>query len=104
MTHRNDQVWFITGANKGLGSAIAKEALDRGYKVVATGRNPESARKTLGNSPNLLISKIDITNDEQVQSAVKAALARFGRIDVLVNNAGYGLLGFFEETSERLIR
>ena len=104
MTQKTDQVWFITGANKGLGAAIAKEALDRGYKVVATARNPESAGKILGNFPNLLIAKLDITNDEQVQSAVKAALDRFGRIDVLVNNAGYGLLGFFEETSEKLIR
>ena len=104
MTQKNDQVWLITGANKGLGAAIAKEALDRGYKVVATARNPESAGKILGNFPNLLIAKLDITNDEQVQSAVNTALDRFGRIDVLVNNAGYGLLGFFEETSEKLIR
>jgi NAD(P)-dependent dehydrogenase (short-subunit alcohol dehydrogenase family) len=104
MTQKNNQVWLITGANKGLGAAIAKEALDRGYKVIATARNPESAAKILGNFPNLLIAKLDITNDEQVQSAVKAALDRFERIDVLVNNAGYALLGFFEETSEKLIR
>ena len=87
MTQKNDQVWLITGANKGLGAAIAKEALDRGYKVVATARNPESAAKILVNFPNLLIAKLDITNDEQVQSAVKTALDQFGRIDVLVNNA-----------------
>ncbi len=104
MTQKNDQVWFITGANKGMGAAIAKEVLDRGYKVVATARNPVIAEKILGNSPNLLIAKLDITNDEQVQSGVKAALDRFGRIDVLVNNAGYALLGFFEEMSEKLIR
>jgi NAD(P)-dependent dehydrogenase (short-subunit alcohol dehydrogenase family) len=104
MTQKNKQVWFITGANKGLGAAMAREALDRGYKVVATARNPESAEKILGNFPNLLIAKLDITNDEQVRSSVKAALDRFGRIDVLVNNAGYGLLGFFEETSEEMIR
>ena len=104
MTQKNDQVWFITGANKGMGAAIAKEALDRGYKVVATARNPERAGEVLGGSPNLLIVNLDITNDEQVQSAVNAALDRFGRIDVLVNNAGYALLGFFEEMSEKLIR
>jgi NAD(P)-dependent dehydrogenase (short-subunit alcohol dehydrogenase family) len=104
MTQKNDQVWFITGANKGMGAAIAKEALSRGYKVVATARNPESAGETLGNSPNLLIAKLDITNGEQVQSAVNGAMDRFGRIDVLVNNAGYALLGFFEEMSEKLIR
>lgn len=101
---RNDQVWFITGANKGIGAAIAKEALDRGYRVVGTARNPESATRILGSSPNLFIAKLDITNDEQVQSAVAAAVDRFGRIDVLVNNAGYAQLGFFEETSEKLIR
>lgn len=104
MSQNNDQVWFITGANKGLGAAIAKEALNRGYNVVATARKPEEIEKTLGKSPNLLPVKLDITNDEQVQSSVDAALERFGRIDVLVNNAGYGLLGYFEEISEKLIR
>jgi NAD(P)-dependent dehydrogenase (short-subunit alcohol dehydrogenase family) len=91
-------------ANKGLGAAIAKEALDNGYKVVTTARKTEGMRDTLGDSPNLLISNLDITNEEQVQSAVNNALEKFGRIDVLVNNAGYGQLGYFEETSEELIR
>jgi NAD(P)-dependent dehydrogenase (short-subunit alcohol dehydrogenase family) len=104
MEHRNDQVWFITGANKGIGAAIAKEALDKGYKVVATARNTEGMETTLGESSNLLITNLDITNQEQVQSSVGLALERFGRIDVLVNNAGYGQLGYFEETSEELIR
>jgi NAD(P)-dependent dehydrogenase (short-subunit alcohol dehydrogenase family) len=104
MSEKNNQVWFITGTNKGMGAEIAKEALSKGYKVVATARNSESARQILGNSPNLLIVSLDITNDEQVQSAVTAAVNRFGRIDVLVNNAGYALLGFFEEMSESLIR
>lgn len=104
MTNKNDQVWFITGANKGLGAAIAKEALDKGYKVVATARKTEGMEETLGDSPNLLVTKLDITNDEQVQSSVNAALDKFGSIDFLVNNAGYGLLGYFEEMSEDLIR
>jgi NAD(P)-dependent dehydrogenase (short-subunit alcohol dehydrogenase family) len=104
VSESNDQVWFITGANKGMGAAIGKEALNRGYKVVATARNREEARQILGNSPNLLIAELDITSDEQVQSAVASAMDRFGRIDVLVNNAGYALLGFFEEMSEKLIR
>lgn len=104
MAEKNDQVWFITGANKGMGAAIAKEALDRGHKVVATARNPKSAAEILGDSPNLLIVKLDITDDEQVRLAIIAAIDRFGRIDVLVNNAGYALLGFFEEMSEKLIR
>jgi len=104
MTQKDDQVWLITGTNKGMGTAIAKEALDRGYKVVATARDPESAGKVLDDSPNLLIARLDITDDEQVRSAVNAALGRFGRIDVLVNNAGYALLGPFEEMSEKQIR
>lgn len=104
MTQENNQVWFITGANKGLGAALAKEALGRGYRVVAAARNPESAQKVLGNSPDLLTVKLDITDDGQVGAAVKAGLDRFGRIDVLVNNAGYGLVGHFEEMSEALIR
>ena len=104
MAEKNGQVWFITGANKGLGAAIAKEALDRGYRVIATSRNPQKAVEVLGSSPNLLTLQLDITDEGQVESAVKAALDRFGRIDVLVNNAGYALLGFFEEMSEKLIR
>jgi NAD(P)-dependent dehydrogenase (short-subunit alcohol dehydrogenase family) len=104
MLERNDQVWFITGTNKGMGAAIAKEALNRGYKVVATARNPQNAGEILGSSPNLLIAKLDIADDGQVRSAVAAAMDRFCRIDVLVNNAGYALLGFFEEMSEKLIR
>jgi NAD(P)-dependent dehydrogenase (short-subunit alcohol dehydrogenase family) len=104
MKKTNDQVRFITGANKGIGAAIAKEALNRGYKVVATARKTEGMESTLGESPNLLITNLDITNQEQVQSSVGLALERFGRIDVLVNNAGYGQLGYFEETSEELIR
>lgn len=104
MMQTNDQVWFITGANKGLGAAFAKEALDKGYKVVATARKTEGMEKTLGDYPNLLILSLDITNEEEVQTSVNAALDRFGRIDVLINNAGYSQLGYFEETSEYLIR
>jgi len=72
--------------------------------VVAAARKSEGIEKIFGESPNLLIVKLDITNDAQVQSSVSAALTRFGQIDVLVNNAGYGLLGHFEEMSEKLIR
>ncbi|MCJ8009687.1 SDR family oxidoreductase [Lederbergia wuyishanensis] len=104
MKKSSEQVWFITGANKGIGAAIAKEALNKGYKVVATARKTEGMEKTLGESPNLLITSLDITNEGKVQSSVKAALERFGTIDVLVNNAGYAQLGYFEETSEGLVR
>jgi NAD(P)-dependent dehydrogenase (short-subunit alcohol dehydrogenase family) len=97
---RDQKVWFITGGNKGLGAAMVKEALANGYNVVASARSVESAEKNLGTHPNLLIVKLDITNEEQVQAAVSAAMERFGQIDVLVNNAGYGLLGYFEEMSD----
>ena len=100
----NQKVWFITGGNKGLGAAMVKEALDKGYNVVASARSVEAAEKTLGTHPNLLLVKLDITDDEQVKEAVSATIERFGQIDVLVNNAGYGLLGYFEEMSEDSIR
>lgn len=98
------KVWFITGANKGMGAAIVKEALAQGYQVVAAARKVEEAESHLGSHPDLLIVKLDISNDGQVAGAVKATLDRFGRVDVLVNNAGYGLLGHFEEMSEGSIR
>lgn len=100
----NQKVWFVTGGNKGIGAAIVKEALAQGYNVVAAARKIEEAEQNLGTHPNLLIVKLDITNDAQVEAAVKAAMDKFGRIDVLVNNAGYGLLGHFEEMSEASIR
>lgn len=98
------KVWFVTGANKGIGSAIVKEALTQGYNVVATARKKEEAEQNLGSHPNLLIVRLDINNDDQVKEAVKATVDKFGRIDVLINNAGYGLLGYFEEMSEESIR
>lgn len=104
MNENTQQIWFVTGASKGIGAAITKEALENGYKVVAAARNSEAARKALGESPNLLCVKMDLTEAQSVRSAVKEAVDAFGRIDVLVNNAGYGLLGYFEEFSEELIR
>jgi NAD(P)-dependent dehydrogenase (short-subunit alcohol dehydrogenase family) len=100
----NQKVWFITGGNKGMGAAIVKEALVQGYNVVAAARKIEEAELNLGSHPNLLIVKLDINNDKQIEDAVKATIDKFGRIDVLVNNAGYGLLGYFEEMSEESIR
>ena len=66
----NDQVWFITGANKGLGAAIAKEAFGRGFKVVAAARDPESAKNALGKSSNVLPVKLDLTDEAHIQAAV----------------------------------
>lgn len=100
----NQKVWFITGSNKGIGAAIAKEALAQGYNVVSASRKIDEAKKNLGTHPNLLIVKMDVTDDGQIDEAVKSTIDKFGKIDVLVNNAGYGLLGSFEEMSEDIIR
>src|ERR1700689_3629559 len=99
------KVWFITGAGRGMGVDIAKAALAAGYKVVATGRSPEKVAEALGKSGNLLIVKLDITKPADAESAVKAAVEKFGRIDVLVNNAANFYAGFFEElTPEQMER
>jgi len=93
------KVWFITGAGRGMGVEIAKAALAAGYKVVATGRNTDKVTQAVGESADLLAVKLDITNPADAEAAVKAAVDRFGRIDVLVNNAGNFYAGFFEEIS-----
>ena len=94
----NDKnVWFITGAGRGMGVDIAKAALAAGYRVVATGRNTDAVAKVLGKDDDLLVVKLDITRPDDAKAAVAAAAKRFGRIDVLVNNAGNFYAGFFEE-------
>jgi NAD(P)-dependent dehydrogenase (short-subunit alcohol dehydrogenase family) len=93
------KVWFITGAGRGMGTDIARAALAAGNAVVATGRNPDAVRKAVGDADNLLVVKLDVTNPQDADAAVKAAADRFGRIDVLVNNAGNFYAGFFEEIS-----
>jgi NAD(P)-dependent dehydrogenase (short-subunit alcohol dehydrogenase family) len=91
--------WFITGAGRGMGVDIAKAALAAGHNVVATGRNPDAVVRAVGQNDDLLVRKLDITSLEEAQAAVEAAVDRFGRIDVLVNNAGNFFAGFFEELS-----
>ena len=99
------KIWFITGAGRGMGVDIAKAALAAGYKVVATGRNTDKVAAALGNSANLLVVKLDITKPADADSAVKATLEKFGRVDVLVNNAANFYAGFFEElTPEQMER
>ena len=97
------RTWFITGASRGFGALIAQEALEKGDAVVATARDPKSVTARLGDHPNLLAVALDVTREYQAYEAVKAAVERFGHIDVLVNNAGYGLLGAVEEASAQEI-
>ncbi len=92
------KIWFVTGASRGFGAEIAQAILAAGDKVVATARKVETL-EFLGKSDDLLTVPLDVTDPEQAQHAVTAAVNRFGGIDVLVNNAGYGLLGAVEESS-----
>jgi NAD(P)-dependent dehydrogenase (short-subunit alcohol dehydrogenase family) len=92
-------VWLVTGAGRGMGVDIARAALAAGYEVVATGRNPEKVVEAVGESDDLLTVKLDVADPADARAAVQAAVDRFGRIDVLVNNAGNFYAGFFEEIS-----
>ena len=92
-------VWFITGAGRGLGIDIAQSALAAGHHVVATGRDPKKVLDAIGEHENLLTVALDITDQDAADAAAQAAVDRFGRIDVLVNNAGNFYAGYFENTS-----
>jgi NAD(P)-dependent dehydrogenase (short-subunit alcohol dehydrogenase family) len=91
------KVWFVTGAGRGMGVDIARAALAAGHAVVASGRNPERVAAAVGGHDDLLTVALDVTDPGSAQAAVDAAVERFGRIDVLVNNAGNFYAGFFEE-------
>jgi NAD(P)-dependent dehydrogenase (short-subunit alcohol dehydrogenase family) len=95
----NNKVWLITGAGRGMGLNITKAALAAGFKVIATGRNPDKVMQATGEHPNLLVVKLDITNVSDADAAVQATINKFGRLDVLVNNAASFYAGYFEELS-----
>jgi NAD(P)-dependent dehydrogenase (short-subunit alcohol dehydrogenase family) len=97
MTDR--KIWLVTGAGRGMGTDIARAALEAGHAVVATGRNPDRVAAALGAHASLLTVALDVTDPASIQAAVDAAVERFGRIDVLVNNAGNFYAGFFEEVT-----
>jgi NAD(P)-dependent dehydrogenase (short-subunit alcohol dehydrogenase family) len=97
-------VLLVTGAGRGMGVDIARAALAAGYAVVATGRDPKKVAQAVGESDDLLTVELDVTDSASAQAAVQAAVDRFGRIDVLVNNAGNFHAGFFEEISSENFR
>jgi NAD(P)-dependent dehydrogenase (short-subunit alcohol dehydrogenase family) len=98
------KVWFVTGAGRGMGVDIVKAALAAGHAVVASGRNPDRVSSAIGAHQDLLAVRLDVTDPADADAAVKAAVGRFGRIDVLVNNAGNFNAGFFEELSPEEFR
>jgi NAD(P)-dependent dehydrogenase (short-subunit alcohol dehydrogenase family) len=93
------KIWFITGASRGFGALVTERALARGDAVVATARNPQAVIDRFGNHANLLAIALDVSDEAQAQAAAKAAIDRFGRIDILLNNAGFGLMGAVEEAT-----
>src|SRR3954466_12672870 len=98
------KTWLITGAGRGLGVEFARAAVAVGDNVVATGRNPDTVRSAVGEHANLLVTALDVTDAHSAEAAAAAAAERFGRIDVLVNNAGSFLAGFFEELTTEQAR
>jgi len=93
-SHR--RIWMITGAARGIGAKIADAALAAGDALVATARDASAIATRFGEGPSVLPLRLDVTDEAQATAAVEAAVARFGRIDVLINNAGYGLVGAVE--------
>ena len=105
MSQSSSPVWFITGCSTGFGRELARLVLERGWRAVVTARNPDQVEGVIqGHKDNALALKLDVTDDGQVAAAAKAALDRFGQVDVLVNNAGYGYLAAIEEGEDREIR
>ena len=96
-------VWFITGCSTGFGRELAKHVLERGYRTVVTARKPDEV-KDLAAKGEALVLKLDVTNQGQINAAIKAAEKKFGRIDVLVNNAGIGYFAAVEESEEKEVR
>ncbi len=101
----NTKTWFVTGASSGFGRAYVEHAVSRGHNVVATARDANSLQALVALAPGrVLAQRLDVTRPGEVAAAVKLAIERFSRIDVLLNNAGYGIVGAFEETPDGELR
>jgi NAD(P)-dependent dehydrogenase (short-subunit alcohol dehydrogenase family) len=104
-TMNTQKIWFITGVSRGFGLEVARAALAAGARVIATVRSqPAQLAATLHNHPNLYVVQMDVTQEDQVRAAVQQSIVRFDRIDVLVNNAGYGLVTAIEEATDAEVR
>lgn len=99
------KVWFITGTSAGIGKELAETALEKGYRVAATARKPEVLQDLAEKYPDTVLTlKLDVTNKDDIAKAIEKTVEKFGRVDVVVNNAGYGLVGAIEEPSDEQIR
>nr|WP_199158255.1 SDR family oxidoreductase [Pedobacter sp. ASV2] len=96
----NKKVWFVTGASKGLGLILVKKLLENGNQVAATSRNLNDLTEAVGTNDDFLPLSVDLTSEESVEKAIGQTISKYGKIDVVVNNAGYGLLGALEELSD----
>lgn len=105
MENEIKKVWFITGASAGFGKSFAEYAISQGYNVVVTARRLDKLEAIKAIAPNQVeVLRMDVNNNDEIAGAVKAVIARFGRIDVLINNAGFGIVGAVEETPENELR
>ena len=100
MKNSNKKVWYVTGASKGLGLSLVKRLLNEGYSVAATSRSLTDLEKAVGSHANFLPLTVDLLNEESVADSVSKTINRFGSLDVVVNNAGYGMLGALEELTD----
>ena len=101
---KNKKVWFVTGASKGLGLTLVKALLSEGYYVAATSRKQDELTRAVGESDNLLPIEMDLTSNADVAKAIQTAIAKFGKIDIVVNNAGYSQIGTLEELTDEEAR
>lgn len=103
-TEHQSKVWFITGGSKGLGLSLIVKLLDYGYKVAATSRNASELQKAVGRTENFLPLTVDLADEQSVQAAIDSTIGMYGRIDVVMNNAGYGIGGSIEELTNAEIQ